>query len=298
MTNNKAYLAAIINAIIIGLSFLFVKMTLEFAEPLDTLAHRFTIAFIAATIFLLVKKIKIEADFKEIMSISLVALFYPVGIFAFQAFGLVYTSSSEAGIIQATLPIITLVFAYFILKEKANSKQILAMILSVIGVIFIFSMKGTSYQNASMLGSILILLSAMSNAMYNVLARKYSKKYALFTMTYIMICYGFVAFNLIALGTHLINGSITTYFEPFLNLKFVCAILYLGVLSSLLTSYFSNYALSKISAAQMSIFSNISTLITILAGIIVLQESFYWYHIVGSILIILGAFMANYFAQK
>lgn len=38
--NRNAYIAATIYAIIIGLSFMFVKVTLTVATPLDTLAHR------------------------------------------------------------------------------------------------------------------------------------------------------------------------------------------------------------------------------------------------------------------
>ncbi|MEH6882126.1 EamA family transporter, partial [Priestia megaterium] len=42
----KAYIAALTYAIIIGLSFMFVKVALTIATPFDALAHRFTIAFI------------------------------------------------------------------------------------------------------------------------------------------------------------------------------------------------------------------------------------------------------------
>ncbi|MEG9463402.1 MAG: EamA family transporter, partial [Bacillus amyloliquefaciens] len=36
-----AYLAAILNALIIGFSFIFVKIALQSANPFDILAHRF-----------------------------------------------------------------------------------------------------------------------------------------------------------------------------------------------------------------------------------------------------------------
>ena len=47
----KAYFAAILYAIIIGFSFIFTKISLMEASPLDTLAHRFTMAFLIAIIF-------------------------------------------------------------------------------------------------------------------------------------------------------------------------------------------------------------------------------------------------------
>lgn len=48
MSKQKAYAAAIAYASIIGFSFLFVKIALESANPIDLLAHRFTVSFAAA----------------------------------------------------------------------------------------------------------------------------------------------------------------------------------------------------------------------------------------------------------
>lgn len=48
--NKKAYFAAILYAIIIGFSFFFTKISLMEASPLDTLAHRFTMALLIAII--------------------------------------------------------------------------------------------------------------------------------------------------------------------------------------------------------------------------------------------------------
>jgi hypothetical protein len=45
MEKQKAILAALINAIIVGLSFIFVKLALNFTNPVDTLAHRFTLSY-------------------------------------------------------------------------------------------------------------------------------------------------------------------------------------------------------------------------------------------------------------
>lgn len=87
----------------------------------------------------------------------------------------------------------------------------------------------------------------------------------------------------------MIEGTTGEFFQPFSNIKFLLAILYLGILSSLGTSYLSNCALSKIAAAQMSVFSNVATLITIIAGVLFLNEAFHFYHLIGGIMIIIGA---------
>ncbi|MEW8956824.1 DMT family transporter [Clostridium sp.] len=186
-----AYISATLYAFIIGLSFLCVKVTLTVTTPLDTLAHRFTIAFIFALIPIIFRWIKLDIRVKDIVSIIPIALFYPVIFFTFQALGLVYISSSEAGIIQATLPIFTMILSRLFLKEDCSKLQKIFLFLSTLGVIYIFFMKGTSFNIASFKGASLILLSTISSAIYNILARKTTKKYKSLDLTYMIITVGF-----------------------------------------------------------------------------------------------------------
>jgi drug/metabolite transporter (DMT)-like permease len=294
----KAYIAAIVYAFIIGLSFMFVKITLTVAGPLDTLAHRFTVAWIVATIFVLLNKGKLKISWRDVRHILPLAFLYPIIFFTFQVFGLARITSSEAGMIQATVPIFTLVFASVILKEKATREQLVFMNLSVLGVIFLLVMNGAGTGMTNLVGSGIILLSAIAAALYNIFARKLTQQYSLLTLTYVMTLFGFVVFNIIAIGSHVIDGTTRQYFHPFMHVNFVLAILYLGIFSSLITSYLSNYALSKIEASQMSVFSNFATLITIVAGVIFLQEDFHLYHLIGAIVIIIGVVGTNYFGAR
>ncbi|TYR81397.1 DMT family transporter [Priestia megaterium] len=290
----KAYYAAISYTLIIGFSFMFVKIALTAASPLDTLAHRFTIAFFVISAFVLFRKNQVSIKIKDVLPILPLALLYPVLFFTFQAFGLVYTSSSEAGIIQATIPIFTLILAALFLKEHSSSWQKLSIFLSVSGVIFIFMMNGLNVEAYNVKGAVLILLSALASASYNILARKLTKQYPLITLTYVMTFFGFITFNGIAIVNHLMEKSLSSFFSPFSSIEFIVSVIYLGVLSSLCTSYLSNYALSKLEASKMSVFSNLATLVTIIAGVIFLNETIKFYHIIGAALILAGVVGTNY----
>ena len=83
----KAYISALLYSFIIGFSFMFVKLALTITSPLDTLAHRFTIAFIAASIPIIFGFVKLNISFKNILTLLPLAIFYPALFFAFQAFG-------------------------------------------------------------------------------------------------------------------------------------------------------------------------------------------------------------------
>ncbi|MFA1739597.1 DMT family transporter [Lysinibacillus fusiformis] len=294
----KAYIAAISYALIIGLSFLFVKVTLTVASPMDTLAHRFTVAIIGMVVLLVFTKNKLTIKKHDLLKILPLAILYPIVFFTFQVLGLARISSSEAGIIQATIPIFTLALAGLLLEEKATRGQFVAITFSVLGVMYMLMMNGANATSGNVSGSGFILLSAIAASIYNVFARRLTKQYSLLTLTYVMTLCGFVIFNGIAIGDHMMKGTTHDFFKPFLHVDFIIAILYLGLLSSLGTSYLSNYALSILEASKMSVFSNLATLITILAGILFLHESFRAYHLIGGMMIVMGVIGTNYFGMK
>jgi drug/metabolite transporter (DMT)-like permease len=296
--SKKAYLAALSYAFIIGFSFMFVKIALTAAGPIDTLAHRFTISFLVASLPIVSKQVRLDIHSKDFLAILPLATLYPTLFFAFQAFGLGYTTSSEAGIIHAAVPIFTLVLAAHFSKEHSTNRQKLFTLLSVAGVVYIFVMKGFAPETANTAGALLILLSTLSIACYNVLARSLTKRYSLTTLTYIMAVIGMIAFNGIAIIQHLLDHTLVFYFAPFENREFLVSVLYLGVFSSLGTSFLSNYALSKMEASKMSVFNNLATLITIFAGVIYLQENLQYFHILGAAVIIIGVIGTNYFGSK
>lgn len=292
-TKKNVYFAAFGYAAIIGFSFLFTKIALNYATPSDILAHRFTIALIGGTIIFWSRLKNFKFTWPIIKKLSLLATFYPILFFGFQTFGLQYASSSEAGIINAVIPIITLFLAWLFLGETNNPKQIGYIALSVLGVVMIFVMKGTQATQSHMFGNFLILLSAVASSIYTILTKKLSGQLPAWLISYGIIVIAAIVFNLQALISHGMTHTISSFFQPLTQTGFILPILYLGLLSSLASSFLSAYSLSKLPASQFSIFGNLGTLITVFAGVIFLNESFSWYHIVSGILILAGVIGLN-----
>lgn len=295
---NTVYLAAIIYSIISGLSFLFGKIGLDFTDPIDLLAHRFTAAFIAILIPVLFKWVKIDLDKDKIKKILPLAIFYPLLFFGFQTFGLKYTQSSEAGIYLAVGPVFTMILASYFLDEKTTTLQKLSILLSVTGVIYITFKKGASLEFQNMKGIILLLLSVLSFAIYSVMARRLTQAFSNIELSFVMIGISFIAFNVLAIASHLIQGDMGSFFQPLKESKFIISVLYLGVLSSFGTSLLSNHVLSRLESYKMSVFTNLATVISIIAGVIFLNEEIFYYHIIGSVLIIVGVLGANFLGEK
>ncbi|AIQ47353.1 transporter [Paenibacillus sp. FSL R7-0273] len=290
-----AYGAALLYAMIIGLSFMFAKMTVEIAHPLDVLAHRFTLSLIVVSIPILLGLVKIRLSARDIWRILPLGLLSPVLFFAFQTFGLVTSNSSEAGIIQALVPVFTLILASLFLKERTTAAQKLFMLLSVSGVVFIFAMKGglLSSSSVNIKGSLLLLLSVLSFAGYGVLARPLTRKYKPLELTWVTLMTGCIAFNAAALIRHAYSGTLEAYVQPLGNGTYILALAYLAIASTMLTTLLSSFALTHLEASQMSVFSNLSTLVSIAGGAWILHEPVSGYHIIGALLIIAGVLGTN-----
>ena len=99
---------------------------------------------------------------------------------------------------------------------------------------------------------------------------------------------GCAVFNLAFLIYGIASDSLNTYFEPFRHTEFIVATAYLGVGCILLSAQLMSYLLSKMAAVKATIFGNVSTAISIVAGVVVLGEPLRAYHIICTVLIIVG----------
>lgn len=292
------YFFAVLNAVIIGLSFLFAKIALDYASPLDTLAFRFAASFLVMSIPVAFGWIKPAYRGKPVSKVLLLAAMYPLGFFLLQAFGLQHATSAEGGILYAFTPVVTMIIASLFLKEATTLFQKLSIFLSVFGVVFIFVMKGSRIDLSNMLGISLLLLTCVAFAGYTVMARSLSKHFRPAEITYLMLGIGFVTILTVSLAGHAAAGTLDRFFTPLASGTFVISILFLGIASSLVTALTSNYILSKMEASRMSVFTNLSTIVSIAAGAVFLGEEVTVYHLIGSVMIITGVIGTNRFGRR
>ena len=290
-----AYAGLTLMTVIIGFSFIFVKIALQYASPVDLLAHRFTAATAGLLCFYLFRrKGRPVFDRKKMLPLLVISLFYPILMFSMQTVGLQFTTASEAGILSATAPIFTVILAAVFLKEKNSFRQIIFVVLSVAGVAYIIYKNGLgAISSETLKGDFFILLSVVSMAIYFILGRKATQQFDAMDITFFMTVTACIVFNLIAVMGHFESGTLSLYFGAFKNSDFLWTILYLGVLSSFLTSFLTNNALKVIPASQVSIFNNFSPVIAVFAGVLFLNETLHLYHIIGGIMVLIGIMGVN-----
>lgn len=294
----KAYIATLMQVIIIGFSFMYVKIALEYVSPLFLLSYRFFFALLASLLPIIMRKVRIDIKPIDIVKIIPLSLLYPVLFFGFQSFGLLYSSSTEAGIIIAMAPIFTAILSNIFLKEKTTALQNLFIFFSMSGIVYISVLNSIQIEGFSIFGTVLLLLSTLSMAFYNIVSRKLSKSYSYYTLTFLMTMIGFIIFTALSIGSYAIDPKSISIIDPLMSPRFLFAIIYLGVLSSFISSLLTNYALSKLEASKVSIFSNLTPIITMFVGVFILNEYISYKHIIGIAITIIGVIGTNLFGRK
>lgn len=291
-------LSAVICSVIFGLSFLFAKIGLKTMSPIELVAYRFLIASLILTILKFLKIIKINLKGKNLRLVVLTAIFQPVLYFLFEINGINLSTTSESGLVLSLIPIFVAIFARIFLDERLVKSQIGFILLSVSGVILINVMKDKVNISSSYLGVFLLFMAVISAAFYNIGSKKSSANFTPVEITYVMMWVGAIAFNLILFIMKAYSGTINEYFTAMFSLNSFISLSYLAVLSSIVAFFLVNYSISKLPLYQSAIFGNISTVVAILAGVIILKEDFGKYDIIGAMMIVGGVLGTIYMGDK
>ncbi|NLW16142.1 MAG: DMT family transporter, partial [Firmicutes bacterium] len=156
----------------------------------------------------------------------------------------------------------------------------------------------TTAGDSSWLGLALIVGAVISAALFNIGSRRASARFTPVEVTCVMMWLGAVIFNLLALFFHWRAGKLADFFTPLADHQVIIALLYLGIGSSVVAFFLVNYGLSQLPASQTAVFSNLTTVVSIVAGVVFRNEPFYWFHALGAVAIMVGVWGANYFGLE
>ena len=284
-------LAALIPNIIFGFSFLFSKIALGYAHPLIILAVRFTVAFLVLNIMWLAGIVKLNFRGKNLKKIIIMAVMQPLLYFIFELYGINSTSSALSGVIISLVPVAVIILSSVFLKEKPTVFQIICSAVSLAAIAAVSIMSNDGATN-NLYGILLLLGAVICAAFFNILSRSESGKFTPFERTYMMFLVGSVGFNIIAVAA-LRGEFLRELTTAAVSLEFWGAIGFLAVLSSIVAFMLYNYATTKISAVRAASFSNIITVVSVLAGIFIMKEHLSIPQLICCAAIILGVWGVN-----
>jgi len=158
----------------------------------DQVGPYFTVwaPMLLATIFLAPFVIKdFKKGNKKIKDVLIFVQLGALGAFPSQVlmtWGTQYSLASNSAILVLALPVITAVFAFFILKEKMNKIRWLSFVIAIVGVLLCSTddIKNMDLSSKYALGNLLIFLAIIGNGYYNVGCKKIAEKYTEMEMVF------------------------------------------------------------------------------------------------------------------
>ena len=284
-----ALIAVSIATLIYGVTFTVAKEVMPmYIKPFAFIVLRVggaAIVFWLLGLFVKAKSIE-KSDYKKII----MAAFFGVGLNMLTFFkGLSYTTPISASVMMVTAPILVLIFASVLLKERLVLRKIIGIIIGLIGAIILIVYGSSSDADAKnmMLGNFLVFINAASYAMYLVQVKKLIAKYNpivfvkwlyLFGLLFVLP-FGFL--ELTEVQWYLMPTSI--YFKVGFVVLFTTCLTYL----------FNLFALSKLKPTTVSVFIYLQPVIASIYALIVGSDTLNTVKIVATLLIFLGVFLVT-----
>ncbi|MBQ1371309.1 MAG: DMT family transporter [Oscillospiraceae bacterium] len=277
-----------------GLSFLASRTGLNTAPVFVLLSHRFLLGFLLLQLFprQLAELRKARGSRLPLLGLGLAQ---PVCYFLGEQYGILHTSTGFSGVMIAMIPVVTMLAAAPVLKERPTRSQLGFGLLSVGGVIWIGLMNRSS-GTLDWIGVAALSVAVLSATVYSLLARGISGKTTAFARTYAMMGIGALVFTGLALLR--CRGSLALYCQPLRQSSYRISLLFLSVFCSVAGFFLSNYAISKLPVARETVFSNLTTAVSVFAGIVVLHEPFDWQTPICILLILMGIWGVQRTAAK
>ncbi|OGH22104.1 MAG: hypothetical protein A3F31_03185 [Candidatus Levybacteria bacterium RIFCSPHIGHO2_12_FULL_38_12] len=287
MTNHKrslAYLSLTIASVIWGANGPIMKFVLASIPPFTLAFLRFGGASLILFPFVFKKLSIAKKDRKNVILSAIFGVSLNIGFFFL---GLNATTALNAGIIVASLPIFTLIFAGIFLKEKVGKNFVLGSLLGLLGILVIIG-KGFFSASISPLGDILILLATLSYVIYEIIS-KHLKNYSPLTIIFYMCLIGALSFFPFAFLEYQTNPLWIYRLSPGIIMGIVYGIFF----SSLAAYVLWQWALWQLQASRVGFFFYLDPIVSTITAVLFLSEHITPSFILGSLLIFLGLFVAE-----
>lgn len=282
--------AAAVASLSAGASIVATRFVVGDLEPLSLAFYRYLVASICLVPILMwgFTRFKIK-KYDIIPIISLGSLLYALFPWLF-SLSLFYTSAAFGAIGLATLPIITLIVAFFFKRELLNTLKIMGVLLAFIGVVIAVSqsLDNSEPNQNHILGIILMVCAATVASIYSIFCKRY------------IMDYGPVFFSALSMLT----GMLTLF--PFVwlmrDLSIITSLdyyswislIFLGVIGGAFQFTAYTWALKWLTPTRATVYLTLNPISAIFIAYPVLGETITTSALIGLVCVLSAIFLVNY----
>jgi drug/metabolite transporter (DMT)-like permease len=211
--------------------------------------------------------------------------------------GLTYIKASLERLILFIYPTLVIIISALVLKKHISNVQKMGVLITYLGIVIVFLpelVSSSSQSNAHVVtGALLIFFSALTYAIYLVGSQWLIPKFGAKKFTTIAMLWS---------GFFVLCHYTATSDAPVSILEWNYEVYLLGaamgLISTILPSFFISFAIHKLGAAEFSIFGSLGPVSTIVLAYVFLGERLTPLQIAGSLVVISGVVLAEYFGKK
>lgn len=286
----KLYLVAAAFTFSIGFSFFGIKKCVPYADTLTILCYRYVAALIGVAIFIIISKSlgyypKAEKG-RPKSKLYMVAAFY-VAFMILQILAMFFATSIEGAIVYAMVPIFAKIIGRIVLGEKSTKLQMVFVVVTVAALVILIILNATDI-NLNVTGLAIMTVSSIFMACQNVSARYVRGVFQPIEITTTIAVGGSAIFISASIIRAIVKHDFAALIEPLRHGDFVIWASFLGIFCILLSAQFMAYMLAHMEIIQCTIFNSASTLVSIIAGALILGEPLYIYHYICGAIILAG----------
>ena len=269
-------------------SFLWIKLALDEIGPFTLVAFRvlFGVLFAGGAVFL--QRKAWPRDWQGWFPFLLLGATSVAIPFVLITWGELSIDSAVASILNATVPLFTIVIAHLFLKDdRMTLQRVIGLFIGFIGVIVLLSEGLAAKEHSSVLGQVAVILASVFYAASSVYARRK-------TQSAPGLVRGAGPLVSATLMMWMLAPTIEPPFQfPQLPLTWI-AILWLGVLGSGLALILWYYLLHEIGPTRTGMVTYIFPLGGVILGVIFLNEHLSWQLALGALLIVSSIIVVNW----
>ena len=261
LSSAKANAAAATAALLFGASVVAVRIAVRDVPPLTLALLRFGQgAFVLGIGLALFRRDLLRVARRDLPYLALLGfIFYTVFPVTFNA-GLQHLEAAPAALLLATTPLWTLLIARSVTRERLTTRQVIGVVTSIAGVAIVMLDRGLGRISA--LGVLLLTATALSGAIYNVLAKRALATYGGITVTFYAMVF----------GSLLLMPSLASVRVTALSRETLALVVFLGVFGGALAFTLWTVALRRLSPTEVAVYINLNPIAASLLAALLLGE--------------------------
>ena len=272
-------------------SFMWIKIAIQEVGPITLVAFRVLFGLLFGVVVIIVQRAALPRTFKAWLPLLIVGVTNIAIPFFLISWGELHIDSAVASILDATVPLFTILIAHFLLQDdKITIPKMSGLGVGFAGIVILMS-KDIGASTSSLLGQVAVIVASIFYAISAIYIRKTTED----TPMILRSAGPLVSASAIMwLGALLFESPIHI---PQLGVTWV-ALLFMGVLGSGLAFVMAFYLIHEIGPTRTSMVTYLFPLGGVILGVSFLHEQLTWQVLAGAILIICSLVVANWEPKK